>query len=59
MVFRKKKCDSEAVKMSMKITIEGKRGRGRPRKRRIDRIENDMKITGVGKEVKDYRALSR
>jgi hypothetical protein len=31
----------------MKINVEGKRGRRRPKKRWLDTIENDMRAVGV------------
>jgi hypothetical protein len=35
--------ETKAVRVVMKMNGEGKRGRGRPKKRWLDTIENDMK----------------
>jgi len=46
--------ETKTVRMVMKMNVEGKRGRGRPKKRRLDKIENDMRAAGVCKgDVKD------
>jgi hypothetical protein len=38
--------ETKAVRVIMKINVEGKRGRGRPKKRLLNRIENDMRVVG-------------
>jgi len=39
--------NSEAVRTLMEVNVEGRRGRGRPKKKWLDAIECDMKIAGV------------
>lgn len=39
--------DSVAVRIAMKMNVEGKKERGKLKKRWRDRIENDMKTYGV------------
>ncbi len=46
--------ETSAVRVVMMINVEGKRGRGRPKKRWMENIENDMRLVGVGiGDVKD------
>jgi len=40
---------SEAVKVAIEMNVEAKRGRGRLKKRWMDRIDNDMKLAGESK----------
>jgi len=42
-----RKEDSEAVRTVMELCVEGRRGRGRPKKKLLITIEEDMKTTGV------------
>jgi hypothetical protein len=39
--------ETKAVRVLMKINIEGKRGRGKPKKRWLDMIEDDMRAISV------------
>jgi len=39
--------DSEAIKIVMELSAEGKRGRGRPKKKWLKRIEFDMRTVDV------------
>ena len=55
----KRREETEAVRVVMEMNVEGKRGRGRPKKRWIDGVESDMRIAGVRvRDVAD-RALWR
>jgi len=38
--------ETKTVRGVMKMFIEGKRGRGRPKKRWLDTIKNDMRAVG-------------
>jgi hypothetical protein len=38
---------TNAVRVVVKINIEGKRRRGRPKNRWLDTIENDMRAIGI------------
>jgi len=52
--------DSDAVRVAiliMEMNVEEKRGKWRPRKRWIDIIENDTKISDVNKERSGGREL--
>jgi len=35
---------------AMEINVEGERVKGKPNNRLVDRIKNDKKISGIGKE---------
>jgi hypothetical protein len=39
--------ETKAVRVVMKMNVEGKRRRGRPKKRWLDIIENDMGAVGM------------
>ncbi|KIH44030.1 hypothetical protein ANCDUO_25956 [Ancylostoma duodenale] len=39
--------DSSVAKSAMNITVEGRRPRGRPKTRWLDRIEDDMRLLGL------------
>jgi len=39
--------ETKAVRVVMKINVEGERGRGRPIKRWLDTIENDIRAAGM------------
>jgi hypothetical protein len=39
--------ETNAIRVVIKMNIEGKRERGRPKKRWLDTIENDMKAVSV------------
>jgi len=39
--------ETEAVRVFMKINVEGKIGRGRLKKKRLDLIVNDMRCAGL------------
>lgn len=43
----KRKVKSEAVRMIMKINVEGKRGKRRPKYKKLYAIENKIRIAGV------------
>jgi len=38
--------ETKAVRVGIKMNVEWKRGRGRPKKRRSDTIENDTRAAG-------------
>ena len=39
--------ETSAVRVVMKMNVEGKRSRGRPKKRWLENIEKDMRVVGV------------
>jgi hypothetical protein len=39
--------ESNAVRVVMKMNVEGKSGRGKPKKRWLDTIENDIRAIGA------------
>jgi len=42
-----KRGEAKTVRVVLKINVKGKRGRGRPKKRWLDTIENNMRAVGV------------
>lgn len=45
-----------AVKVVMRMNLEGMRGRGRPKKIWMDEIESDMRVAGMIERVVRHRA---
>ena len=39
--------ETSAVRVVMKMNVEGKRGRGRPKMKWLENIEKDMRVVGV------------
>jgi hypothetical protein len=39
--------ETKAVRVVMNMNVEGRRGKGKPKKRWLDTIENYMRIVGV------------
>jgi len=44
-VIRQK--ETKAIRLVIKMNNEGKRVRGRPKKRLLDKVENDIRAAGV------------
>jgi hypothetical protein len=39
--------ETKAIRVAMKINVDGKIGRGKPKKKWLDKIENDMRTVSV------------
>jgi len=42
-----KREEIKTVRVVMKVNVEGKKGRGKPKKKWLDTVENDMRAVGV------------
>ena len=51
--------ENHAGKLAMKIEVDGKRNKGRPKKRYKDKIKEDMKARDLNEEDVEDRALWR